>query len=49
MEDSPPVEIVPTLADRVRDLGYDPAQLTPLEQQELVEFEMLCTEETGVV
>lgn len=48
MQDCPPLEIEPTLEDRVREMGYDPTHLTPLEQEELVEFYTLCPEEAGV-
>lgn len=38
MDDHHPAEIEPLREERVRALGFDPGQLTPAEQMELIDI-----------
>jgi hypothetical protein len=38
-----------SVEERVRALGFDPGQLTPGEQEELLEFDRLCPDEALTV
>ena len=45
MDDSRPPAIAKAVEDQVRELGFDPMQLTPREREELVAIYRRCPDE----
>ena len=45
MEEISPPEPAPSRAEQIRALGFDPVQLTPDEQVEVLEMHLLCPDE----
>jgi hypothetical protein len=44
-ESLPPEFMSPSREDQIRALGFDPSQLTPMEQEDLLEIYSLCPDE----
>ena len=45
MEEFSPPEPIPSQAEQIRALGFDPVYLTPDEQVEVLEMHILCPDE----